>query len=41
MYEEILKDRKEAGMLLSQKLEKYQHTDTIILAIPRGGVPIG
>ncbi len=41
MYEEILKDRKEAGMLLSQKLEKYQHTDTIILAVPRGGVPIG
>jgi predicted phosphoribosyltransferase len=41
MYIEILKDRKEAGLLLSEKLEKYQDTDTIILAVPRGGVPIG
>jgi predicted phosphoribosyltransferase len=41
MYIEILKDRKEAGLLLSEKLEKYQDTDTLILAVPRGGVPIG
>ena len=41
MYNEILQDRKEAGMLLSEKLEKYQGTDAIILAVPRGGVPIG
>jgi predicted phosphoribosyltransferase len=41
MYNEILKDRKEAGMLLSEKLEKYQHSDAIILSVPRGGVPIG
>lgn len=41
MYIEIIKDRKEAGLLLSEKLEKYQDTDTIILAVPRGGVPIG
>ena len=41
MYIEILKDRKEAGLLLSEKLEKYQDSETIILAIPRGGVPIG
>lgn len=41
MYNEILQDRKEAGMLLSQKLEKYQGSDAIILAVPRGGVPIG
>ncbi len=41
MYIEILKDRKEAGLLLSEKLEKYQETDTLILAVPRGGVPIG
>ena len=41
MYIEILKDRKEAGLLLSEKLEKYQDTETLILAVPRGGVPIG
>jgi putative phosphoribosyl transferase len=41
MYNEVLEDRKEAGMLLSEKLEKYQGTDAIILAVPRGGVPIG
>lgn len=41
MYQLILQDRKEAGILLSQKLEKYQNSDAIILAVPRGGVPIG
>ena len=41
MYQVILQDRKEAGILLSQKLEKYQNSDAIILAVPRGGVPIG
>jgi predicted phosphoribosyltransferase len=41
MYNDILQDRKEAGMLLSEKLEKYQNSDTIILAVPRGGVPVG
>ena len=41
MYNEILKDRKEAGLLLSEKLKKYQDSDSIILAVPRGGVPVG
>ena len=41
MYNEILQDRKEAAILLSDKLEKYQSSDAVILAIPRGGVPIG
>ena len=41
MYNEFLKDRKEAGRLLSDKLKKYQNSNTIILAIPRGGVPVG
>ena len=41
MYNEILQDRKEAALLLSEKLEKYQGSDAIILAVPRGGVPIG
>lgn len=41
MYNEILTDRIEAGLLLSDKLKKYQNTNTIVLAIPRGGVPVG
>ncbi len=36
----IFKDRNEAGYLLADKLEKYKKTDAVILAIPRGGVPI-
>ena len=41
MFYEILKDRIEAGMLLSNKLMKYQNSNTIVLAVPRGGVPVG
>ncbi len=41
MNNEILKDRIEAGLLLSDKLMKYQNSNTVILAIPRGGIPIG
>jgi len=33
-------DRTDAGKQLAKKLEKYQHQDTLILAIPRGGVPV-
>ena len=41
MYNEIFKDRVDAGLQLSDKLKKYQNSDTIILAVPRGGVPVG
>lgn len=41
MFNEVLKDRIEAGMLLSDKLMKYQDSNTVILAVPRGGVPVG
>ena len=41
MYNEILEDRIEAGLLLSEKLKKYQNSNTVILAVPRGGVPVG
>lgn len=34
-------DRFEAGMLLAQKLKQYKNTEAIVLAIPKGGVPIG
>jgi predicted phosphoribosyltransferase len=36
----VFEDRKEAGLLLSDKLKEYKNTDTIILAIPSGGVPV-
>lgn len=41
MYLSRLKNRKEAGILLSEKLKKYQDSNTIVLAVPRGGVPVG
>lgn len=41
MNNEMLKDRIEAGLLLSEKLKKYQNSETIVLAVPRGGVPVG
>ncbi|MBP6147249.1 MAG: phosphoribosyltransferase, partial [Flavobacterium sp.] len=41
MYNTVLKDRVQAGLLLSEKLEKYKNSNSIILAVPRGGVPVG
>jgi putative phosphoribosyl transferase len=38
----MFRDRKEAGHLLAGKLAKYANRkDTLILALPRGGVPVG
>lgn len=34
-------DRLDAGMQLSLKLQEYKNTNAIVLAIPRGGVPVG
>jgi len=34
-------DRYDAAMQLATKLEKYKNEDGVILAVPRGGVPIG
>jgi putative phosphoribosyl transferase len=35
------RDRREAGRVLARKLSAYAgHTDVIILALPRGGVPV-
>lgn len=41
MYYDLFKDREEAGLLLADRLMEYENTDSIILAIPRGGVPVG
>jgi putative phosphoribosyl transferase len=37
----LFANREEAAKLLLPKLEKWRHTDAIVLAIPRGGVPLG
>lgn len=38
----MFRDRKEAGHLLARKLAKYAtRKDVLILALPRGGVPVG
>ncbi|WP_242009253.1 phosphoribosyltransferase [Robertkochia solimangrovi] len=34
-------DRKDAGKKLARKLKYYKGSDAVILAIPRGGLPIG
>ncbi len=35
-------NRKEAGLLLAEELKEYKNNkDTVIVSIPRGGVPIG
>ncbi|MBS7617400.1 phosphoribosyltransferase [Candidatus Bathyarchaeota archaeon] len=37
----VFKDRYHAGELLAGKLKEYKGTDTYVLAIPAGGVPVG
>lgn len=37
----IFKNRYDAAMQLAEKLQKYRGKDGIVLAVPRGGVPIG
>jgi len=37
----LYKDRKDAALKLIPLLEKYKKEDCIVLAVPRGGVPIG
>ncbi len=36
----MFKNRTDAGIQLAKKLEAYRNRDCIILAIPRGGVPV-
>ena len=36
----MFKDRKEAGSLLADELIQYRNKDAVILALPRGGVPV-
>jgi putative phosphoribosyl transferase len=36
----MFNDRREAGMLLALRLKKYKSVDGVVLAVPRGGVPV-
>lgn len=36
----MFRDRIEAGLLLAAKLEKYKNDPGVVLAVPRGGVPV-
>jgi putative phosphoribosyl transferase len=37
----MFQDRKDAGQQLAQKLKAYESTNPLVLALPRGGVPVG
>jgi putative phosphoribosyl transferase len=41
MAKSFIADRKEAGLLLAEKLLEYKNKNALVLAIPRGGVPVG
>lgn len=36
----MFRNRKQAGLLLAEKLRSYQNENAIVLAVPRGGVPV-
>jgi putative phosphoribosyl transferase len=36
----MFRDRQQAGLLLAAKLKKYKNDAGIVLAVPRGGVPV-
>ena len=38
---ELFRDRRDAGRRLAERLLDYQDRDAVVLAIPRGGVPVG
>lgn len=37
----IFRDREHAGILLAERLRSYAGTSALVLALPRGGVPVG
>ena len=41
MVTELFRDRLHAGHKLAERLIEYKDQDTVVLAIPRGGVPVG
>jgi predicted phosphoribosyltransferase len=41
MNGKVFRDRRDAGRRLARELEKYRGDDVVVLALPRGGVPVG
>jgi len=39
--EALFRDREDAGRRLAERLAKYRDEDPVVLALPRGGVPVG
>lgn len=39
--QDVFENRRDAGMQLAAKLLEYEGQDTVVLAIPNGGVPVG
>lgn len=37
---ELFKNRKEAGKFLAKQLSNYKNSDSVVLALPRGGIPV-
>ncbi|MGD9617090.1 MAG: phosphoribosyltransferase [Alphaproteobacteria bacterium] len=40
-FEGLFDDRRDAGRQLAQALARYRQDDPVVLALPRGGVPVG
>lgn len=40
-FEGFFDDRRDAGRRLAQALARYRESDPVVLALPRGGVPVG
>ncbi|HLG03992.1 MAG TPA: phosphoribosyltransferase family protein [Bacteroidia bacterium] len=37
----MIRNREEAGRQLAEKLAQYENANAVVLAVPRGGVPVG
>jgi putative phosphoribosyl transferase len=41
LFETLFSDRRDAGKRLAQALAQYRESNPVVLALPRGGVPVG